>query len=511
MSHFHQPSRSRYRTPTGVTVGVALLASSLACPARPAWSAEDHAKEPEIPSGVTRTEHDAAVFRKDPSYTEQPYDAQQQLNIYGGKHKNPAASQLEIGRKLYEVGPLTKSYNLIGRKNLLFPHLHAFGDFRSALAYNDNGAAEQWRWANRLNLDVDAKLTATERLHAFFRPLDKNNSFTRWDIDGNAESEFQVQLDGNLDALFFEGELGPILAGLTDRDNRIDLPFAVGLMPLVYQNGIWVEDAFTGVAVTIPSRNSRFLDISNMDTTFLFGFDKITSNALVNSGGDLNDDTARIWAVTSFIEANRGYWEVGYGFVEGTDPLKDLSYHNLTASFTKRYLNRFSNSVRFITNFGQNRDGNAAQTADGWVFLMENSLITSKPSTVVPYLNAFVGLDRPQSLARGADGVLKNVGISFETDALTGFPKMDDSGQDTLGGAMGLEYLFNLDQQIVLETAWVHDMANDNKIKGDEFGLSARWQKPITFAWILRADVMHAWREHDDNLFGARFEVRRKF
>lgn len=499
----HQPSRSRYRTPTGVTVGLALLASSLACPAL--------AKEPEIPSGVTRTEHDAAVFRPDPSYTEQPYDAQQQVEIYGGKRKNPAASQLEIGRPLYEIGPLAKSWNLLGRKNLLFPHVHAFGDFRSALAYNDNGGVEQWRWANRLNLDVDMKLTATERLHAFFRPLDKNNSFTRWDIEGNAENELEIQLDGNFDALFFEGEVGPILAGFTNRDNRIDLPFAVGFMPLLFQNGIWVEDAFTGAAVTIPSRNVPSLDISNMDTTFFFGFDKITSNALVNAGGDLNDDSARLWGLTSWIEANRGYWEGGYGFVDAEEKLGDLDYHNLTLSYTKRYRNRLSNSVRFITNFGQNRDGDAAQTADGWVFLIENSLVTSKPSTLVPYLNAFIGLDRPQSLARGADGVLKNTGISFETDALTGFPKMDDSGQDTMGGAMGIEYLFDLDQQVVLETAWVHDMANDNKILGDQLGLSARWQKPITFAWILRADVMHAWREHDDDLFGARFEVRRKF
>ena len=475
-------------------------------------AAGDEAKNaPKLPPGVKSVEHDRAVFRPDPSYADQPYDPKRQLEIYGGKHKNPAASQLEIGRSLYEVGPLSASYNLLGKKNLLFPHLHVFGDFRSALAYNDNGGVEQWRWANRLNVDIDAKLTATERVHAFMRPLDKNGSFTRWDIEGNADEELEIQLDGNLDALFFEGELGPIVAGVTDRPNRIDLPFAVGFMPLVYQNGIWVEDAFTGVAATIPSRNSRCLDISNMDTTFLFGFDRITSNAIVNSGGDRNDDAARIWAVTSFIEANRGYWELGYGYVDGQDPLSDLSYHNAMASFTKRYGNVLSNSVRVISNFGQNRKGHAAQTADGWAFLVENSWITSKPQTLVPYANFFYGKDRPQALARGADGILKNTGISFETDALTGFPKMDDSAQDTVGGALGLEYLFNLDQQIILETAVVHDLANDNKTKGDQFGLSARWQKPINYAWILRADIIHAWREHDDDLFGTRVEIRRKF
>lgn len=474
-------------------------------------AAHDSKDDRELPPGVKTVEHDRSVFRPDPSYADQPYDPKKQMEIYGGKHKNPAASQLEIGRPLYEAGPLTKSYNVLGKKNLFFPHLHVFGDFRAALAYNDNGGVEQWRWANRLNVDIDAKLTATERVHAFMRPLDKNASFTRWDIEGNAEEELEIQLDGNLDALFFEGELGPILAGVTDRDNRIDLPFAAGFMPLVYQNGIWVEDAFTGIAATIPSRNSRLFDISNMDTTLFFGFDRITSNAIVNSGGDQNDDAARIWAATSFIEANRGYWELGYGYVDGQDPLSDLSYHNAIVSFTKRYGNVLSNSVRILSNFGQDREGDAAQTADGWAFLVENSWVTAKPQTLVPYGNFFYGRDRPQALARGADGILKNTGISFETDALTGYPKMDDSAQDTLGGALGLEYLFNLDQQIILETAFVHDLAGDNKIRGDQLGLSARWQRPINFAWILRADIIHAWREHDDDLFGTRVELRRKF
>ena len=42
-------------------------------------------------------------------------------------------------------------------------------------------------------------------------------------------------------------------------------------------------------------------------------------------------------------------------------------------------------------------------------------------------------------------------------------------------------------------------------------GLSARYQIPITNAIILRADVMAGFRSSDDDLFGARFEIRRKF
>ena len=458
--------------------------------------------------------HDPKAFRPDPSYADQPYEAKKQWEIYGGKHTNPTARPLlELGRELYTSGPFSPGYNLIGKKNLLFPFLYVYGDSRTAVAFNDNGAKEQWTAATRLNLDIDTRLTATERVHVFMRPLDKNGKFTRWEFGQENQDELEIRLDGNVDAAFFEGDLGPMLAGVTNRDNKLDLPFAVGLMPLLFQNGIWVEDAFTGFAATIPARNNRWLGISNMDVTVFGGFDRVTTKGVVNSGGDLNDDGARIWGVTTFIEANGGYWEAGYGFTDAAGVLEDQSYDNLTVAFTRRYWGRLSNSIRTIWNFGQHRENRALQTADGWLLLVENSFISPKPLTLVPYCNLFFGRDRPQSLARdaGAGGVLKNTGILFETDGLTGFPKMDDTAQDTFGGALGLEYLFNLDQQIVIETAVVKDAGGDNNTKGDQLGLGLRYQRPLTNAWILRGDIMTAFREKNDDLFGARIELRRKF
>ena len=50
-------------------------------------------------------------------------------------------------------------------------------------------------------------------------------------------------------------------------------------------------------------------------------------------------------------------------------------------------------------------------------------------------------------------GLLKNTGINYETDGLTGFPKLDDSGHDSFGGAIGIQYLFSLNRQVVFEIA----------------------------------------------------------
>ena len=91
--------------------------------------------------------------------------------------------------------------------------------------------------------------------------------------------EFFDGWDPNTDTMFIEGDLGWILGGATGTSPPFDLPFAAGLIPLVLQNGIWLEDAFVGAAVTIPARNNPVLDWSNFDTTVFVGFNQLTTRA----------------------------------------------------------------------------------------------------------------------------------------------------------------------------------------------------------------------------------------
>jgi hypothetical protein len=284
---------------------------------------------------------------------------------------------------------------------------------------------------------------------------------------------------------------------------------------MIFQNGIWVDNAFTGGAFTLPAKNSPWLDISNMDITFFSGFDKVQTPALLNADGSRADHNANIFGVAAFVEANQGFWEGGYGYVQGKDRFRDLSYSSATVAYTGRFRDITSNSVRVIWDFGQ--DPNAAKkerkTADGVILLLENSFVTARPETLVPYVDLFAGFNRPAPLAITTGNLLTNTGINFETDALTNFPKLDDSGQNTYGGALGLEYLFNLDQQLVLEAATVRVMGNDpgRPAKGDEYALGVRYQIPLSLDWILRADAMQGWLINAKSVAGGRLELRRKF
>ncbi len=453
-------------------------------------------------------------FKPDPTYDHEPYDAEAQLAIYDKKHMNKTANPpVELGRRLYDRGAYEPRPTWLGAKNPINSHLMAYGDLRVAGAYYDNGVAaangktEQSVVATRLNLDMDLALTATERIHAFVRPFDNNGSFTRYQISGGAEDEFVDEFDFNLDTLFFEGDLGAMFQGWTGNINSIDLPIALGRVPLFTQNGIWLDDAFDGLAMGITAKSSPALDISNMDITFFAGFNQVTTAAVPGS----NDD-AKVFGLAGFVDGWKGYAEYGYGYIDSD--VSDLSYHNVTAAFTKRYGGRVNNSVRLIGNFGQSA---AVKTADGVLVLIENSLIPRRPvnsipspANLVPYFNLFAGFDTPQPLARAADsgGVLKNTGISFESDGLTGYPTLDASGHDSYGGALGVGYLFNLDRQIVVEGSVVQRM-NDS-VLGSQYALGARYQHPITNAWIVRLDAMHGWREGLEGVYGARVEFRRK-
>jgi hypothetical protein len=455
------------------------------------------------------------IFSPDPTYETKPYSVKEQIDIYGGKKPVYRVDPLiELFRPIYQAGPFEQGGKSLGSKNLIFPGLTVFGDWRTAVAFNDNGGKEIGQIATRLNLDVDLKITSTERIHAFIRPIDRGGEFTKYEFSGGDANDEKIILDGNIETLFFEGDIGSMWSGITDSYATFDWPVALGLTPLLFQNGVWLEDAFVGGATTWAAKSSPLLDITNMDVTVFAGFNKVTTPAITELDGALNDDDLRIFGITTFIDRREAYWEAGYGVIDGKDEFDDLGYHSLTIAHTKRYGGWLSNSLRAVWTFGQDPSNNKQQTADGIMLIVENSLITSKPSTFIPYFNAWAGFDRPQPLADNT-GLLKNIGINFETDGLTGFPKLDDTGHDTFGGAIGINYLFNLDRQLVVEAATVQVMGSANETGraaiSDQYALGIRYQHPISPAWIVRTDAMYGFLKDADDVSGARVEIRRKF
>jgi hypothetical protein len=448
------------------------------------------------------------LFRPGPQYDEN-YNAQGQVDVYGAKSAVEPARPLEVGRQQYTSGSYDESSTLLGEKNPLLPGLAIYGDWRTAVAYNNNNGKDIAQIATRLNIDVDFKITGTERIHAFFTPIQEDNVYSRYEFGGGgADKKFNGEFDLDPQTLFFEGDLGSLYSGFSGRESSFDLPFTVGLFPLFLQNGIWANDAILGGAVSLPAKNSAALGLANFDITFFAAFDNIDNKGIIGAKEDDNH-LANLYGVTAFIDAFDGYIEAGYGLIQGVEDRVDGQLTNfVTAAYSRRYYNTLSNSTRVFGNFGN------GENDEGLAIISENSLISGLPSTLLPYANVFVGFGNPQPLVDGnGAGILKNVGINFETDALTGYPKLDDTGSNAFGGALGLQYLFNLDQQLVFEVAMVQPFQDDGiGAKDAQYGFGVRYQIPIDRAWLFRADATYQILEGgDEDNFGLRAEVRRKF
>ena len=444
------------------------------------------------------------LFRSDPQY-EGKYDPKSNVDIYGAKvDVDPPRPILELGRPQYTSGAYEESSTILGALNPLVPGLAVYGDWRTAVAFNRNNGRDVGQIATRVNVDVDFKITGTERIHAFFTPLQRNNRFTRYEFSGgDGDGRLTGEFDLNPQTLFFEGDLGSIYSGLSGKQAGFDLPFTFGLFPLFLQNGIWANDAILGGAVSIPAKNSAKLGLANFDITLFAGFDNVDNPGILG----VNKRHANIYGITTFIDAFSGYIEAGYGLLEGTRELEGQYTNFVTAAYSRRYANTISNSTRVFANFGNGAND------DGFAIISENSLITRLPSTLIPYANFFVGVGNPQPLVDGFNaGILKNVGINFETDALTGFPKLNDTAADAWGGAIGLQYLFNLDQQLVFEAAMVQPFgSSDTSVQEAQYGLGVRYQIALNHSWILRADATYQFIEGKEDNFGVRTELRRKF
>ncbi|WP_153555456.1 hypothetical protein [Roseimaritima sediminicola] len=437
------------------------------------------------------------------------YDPAAQQYVYDAKRDVPTQRPIyECGIPFYSGGMMPRGGTLLGETHLTHPAFYVYGDYRVGAASGRNAIGRVDNVAHRLNLDMDLRLTATERFHAFIGPFNRAAQFSQVRfVDGSVEYDPNFNL--NPVTAFFEGDAGAILGGIDGTPSPFELPFSVGLVPLLFQNGIWMEDAVTGAAMALPARHSRLLDWSNFDLTGFAIADQLNSPAF---GNDAHAGQALGTAI--FIEAYDGYIEAGYAYVHDRIGL-GRSYHNMTASYTRRYFDRVNNSVRVIVNAGQDLPSDQ-RTADGGLLLVESSLATADSLRILPYLNLFVGWDRPQSVARAgvSGGILRNVGINFEPDGLNGHPTLDATANNTLGGAIGIDLLgAALDRQWIIETAYVatHRSAAGRIARGDQWGLASRYQFPLSHRTLLRFDVLYGVRENDTDLYGGRMEFRWKF
>ncbi len=409
---------------------------------------------------------------------------------------------LELGDPFLGAGALNRGFE-VPTGAVLQPSFLLFGTYRSAFQSFDAGQTTV-EWANRLDLFGNLQLSGTERVLVGIRPLDKNGAFSRYTFRPDRQRGGRSEFNSRITTLFFEGDLGEVLPNLDPTDSRtLDWGFAVGRQPLLFQEGLLVDDTIDSIGIT---RNTLLPSgTANLRLTGLWGFDDIDRN------DNREDDSAHLFGL--FAESDFEPTTVSFDaiWIDDTNDRSDALYFG--ASAVQR-IGHWNTAFRAVAS-APFRD-KTAQT-DGGVLLFSEISRHVRHSRDMVYANGFVGIEEFSSAARGPDrgGPLGRTGILFEAVGLGSYGSaLGNRAEHSAGGALGWQLFLDgekdddLRHQLVLEVGGRSDTDGRN---ASAAALGARYQRAFGRRLVLRLDGFFSARESDSPSSGLRAELLIKF
>jgi hypothetical protein len=224
------------------------------------------------------------------------------------------------------------------------PNFTVFGTFHTAMqAFHDPltetgplapslGDKTRGEWANRLDLLCNLQLSGTERVLVGFRPFDNAvfarpalAKYTGYQFSPDGTDGWVYGFRAEPTTAFFEGDLGQIFPGLDpDGTKPYDIGFSVGRQPLLYQDGLLIDDDIDAIGITRNTLLPR--GGSNAQITLLYGWNQINRGDGINHG-----DNA---LVGLFINADfrPTTWNLDLVYVNGNGRDPDGAYAAISAA-----------------------------------------------------------------------------------------------------------------------------------------------------------------------------------
>ena len=406
---------------------------------------------------------------------------------------------LELGAPFLGTGTLDPGFEMPGGA-VWQPAFLVYGTYRTALQTFDDGDTQFSEWVNRLDLFGNLQLTSTERLLVGLRPLDQDGRFTGYALEPGGEADGWLdEFNGRLTTFFFEGDIGELLPNLDRSDfGTNDWGFSVGRQPLVFQEGLLINDTIDGVALvrdTLAPKGG-----SDVRLTFFYGWDNIHRDNNQETGG------TNMFALFTESDFPSSTYQFDAVYIHDDDGRADGFYWGAGAI---QRLHHFNTAFRVLGSYALDDEGAAVST--GHLLFSEVSWTPHHTNNLV-YVNGFWGIDEFASAARGpaTGGPLGRTGVLFAAVGLGNYgAALGNRADNAVGGAIGYQMFFDeTRKQLILEAG------GRTGTKGDKesiFALGARYQQAIGQNTILRFDVFGAIPEEDDEAYGARVELQFKF
>jgi hypothetical protein len=408
---------------------------------------------------------------------------------------------LELGQSFFGPGPIPPGFK-IPTGAMWQPRLTVFGQLRSAIQSFDDGRTRTIsEWVSRLDLFAEARLTGTERFLFGMFALSQDDRFTGYNFE--PDGKWKSATEGDLEIAFFEGEIGEIFPNLDPQDRKpLDIQFSVGRQPIIYQDGMLINDRFDSIGVA--KDNIYVPGNGNMKLTALYGFNKINRN------DNHQDSDANLYGLFSKTDFYKRTVDVDLVYVTSNSRKED----GIVAAISSiQRIGQISTTIRALTS--QSFGDNTPQISDGTLLFFEGSWTPPRTADLI-YCDLYWAIDSFSSAARAPEvgGSLGRTGILHEAVGLGNYGSaLINTAEEAVGVSIGYQKFFGYHKgkfyepkrkQLILELG-VREGTDGNSDES-AIALGTRYQQAFGRRTVIRFDAFGALQNDNDQAWGGRLE-----
>jgi hypothetical protein len=275
---------------------------------------------------------------------------------------------------------------------------------------------------HQLIVDLDLRLTGTEKFHVQFRPFGQDGSGGSYLRFQNPD-EFIDNSTLEPQRYWFEGEFHSMFSDVVDPFAPLDFGISVGRVPYSLHNSLLMNDEFVGV---ILNKNSIYFgSLSNLNLQWFYGFNEVDA---------FTDGGTQMFGIHAAADHRGVFYEATYAFARHAfDSTRDS--HFAALSRTKMY-GRNNIAARTLFKWGDESGRGSGQLFTieaNRLYHLDHARFDVKHFTL--FCNAFVATEGWNGLGGGNFNRLRT---AFEVDPLVRIAS-GAVNRDTVGVALGAQ------------------------------------------------------------------------
>ena len=357
------------------------------------------------------------------------------------------------------------------------PRLVVYGSYEVFVLVLEENNQRQDGIGHQALVDLDLRLTGTERFHVQLRPLGKKNSGgSFWQL--NDPSFYDDNSTIAPDRYWVEGELYSVLGGMFDDPfTPRDIHVVAGRFPFALHNNLLMNDDIVGLAI---NKNTIFIPpLNNLNFQAFYGFDDVDA---------FDAASAEVFGVHASADYRRMFAEATYAYLaHSAHGARDANY---AAGSLTRFFGPLSLAGRALYKWG---DG--AGRGDGQLYVLESNWTRAFSEAFhcrtgiehgVFYVDAFKATSGWNSISGGNFDRIRSL---FEVNPLVAISRQRNP-DNTYGVAMGVQlFRHHEDESIIPEFAFE---APDEEAT---WGVGLRYFRKIGPRTFLEAFGVRTWSD----------------